>query len=222
MRTILNCVLIFALALPLAAAEAGDVVDRWLGAQKEIHSWSADLTQTRELKTLKRPIQNEGRLLFAAPNRFRWELGEPPQTIAVRGTKAMRVIYPRLKRAEHYPLEGDGKEPWAEALALMDAGFPESRAVLEERFLVRSASEGEGTVTIHLQPRGSRAQQFMKGIELVFRTTDFAMVANRLEFADGSVLKNEFRNIETNPELSDDAFSMEVPADFKIIEPTKP
>ena len=210
------------LALPLAAADSDELVERWLAAQKGIRTWSADLTQTRQLKTLKRPLRNEGRLAFSAPNRFRWELGEPPQTIAVRGTKAMRVIYPKLKRAEHYPLGGAGNEPWAHALALMDAGFPESRAQIEERFHVRSVSESDGSVTIELEPRNAMAKQFMKGVQLVFRASDFAMIANQIEFADGSILRNEFRNIVLNPELSDDVFSMDVPDDFTIVEPAKP
>ena len=39
------------------------------------------------------------------PNRFRWELGTPAETIAVRNATEMLVIYPRLKRAERFPLE---------------------------------------------------------------------------------------------------------------------
>src|SRR2546427_2688379 len=56
----------------------------WLSAQTNIQTWSADFTQTRTLKSLTQPLTGTGRVWFAAPNRFRWELGNPAQTIAVR------------------------------------------------------------------------------------------------------------------------------------------
>ena len=49
-------------------------------------------------------LTESGKVWFAEPNRFRWELGHPPKTIAVRATDEMLLLYPLLKRAERYPL----------------------------------------------------------------------------------------------------------------------
>src|SRR5213593_2727732 len=81
------------------ATEPSKLVDSWLNAQTSIHTWSADVVQTRNLKSLAKPLVADGRVWFAAPNRFRWEIGNPPQTIAVRKLEEMLVIYPRLRRA---------------------------------------------------------------------------------------------------------------------------
>src|SRR5947209_14918733 len=102
------------------------IVSSWLAAQSKVHSWSADFIQTRSLKSLTQPLTAKGHVWFAAPNRFRWELGNPPQTIAVRAVTEMLVIYPRLKRVERFPLSGDKAGPWKDALALLEAGFPRS------------------------------------------------------------------------------------------------
>src|SRR5436190_8655940 len=85
-------------------AETNSPLTAWLAAQPNIRTWSADFIQTRALKSLTQPLTATGQVWFAEPNRFRWELGHPPQTIAVRAPSELLVIYPRLKRVERYPL----------------------------------------------------------------------------------------------------------------------
>src|SRR5438477_10533859 len=104
-------------------AEMGPLFTRWLNAQTNVQAWSADFVQTRTLKSLIQPLTATGHVWFAAPNRFRWELGNPAQTIAVRQSDEMLVIYPLLKRAERYPLASAQTAQWRDTLALLDAGF---------------------------------------------------------------------------------------------------
>src|SRR5438132_12037524 len=65
------------------AAGTNSVLSTWIAAQANIHTWSAEVVQTRTLKSLTQPLTAQGHVWFEAPNRFRWELGNPPQTIAV-------------------------------------------------------------------------------------------------------------------------------------------
>src|SRR6266436_480015 len=99
----------------LLATETNSPVIAWLAAQMNVQTWSADFTQTKTLKSLVQPLTATGHVWFAKPGRFRWELGHPPQTIAVRSGDEMRVIYPNLKRVEVYPLKEAGQ--WRDALA---------------------------------------------------------------------------------------------------------
>src|SRR6266478_6335328 len=107
-------------SIPANAATNNSPVAAWLNGQTNLHTWSADCIQTRTFKSLAQPLTSTGHVWFAEPNRFRWELGRPAQTIAVRAEKEMLVIYPRLKRVERYPLGGDQAGPWRDALALLD------------------------------------------------------------------------------------------------------
>jgi hypothetical protein len=109
------------------------------------------------------------------------------------------VLYPRLKRAERYPLGGEGREPWRDALALLDAGFPASRAELESRFRVRSIHRAEGRAELTLEPLNSRARQFLTEVRLVLLEPGFALAANEMRFSDGSVLRNDFTNMVATP-----------------------
>jgi hypothetical protein len=133
----------------------------------------------------------------------------------------MTVIYPKLNRAERYPLGGAGNEPWRDALALMDAGFPTSAAELESRFKILSLRMTNDFAQITMEPRSAMAKKFMSQVQLELRTNDFAMTANQLQFADRSILRNDFTNAVKNPALAADAFNPNVPADFSVIEPLK-
>src|SRR4051812_34326943 len=124
----LHCLCLLLFTFPAYAADTNAFINQWLAAQSNLKTWTADFTQTRVLKTLKQPLQAQGHLTFAAPSNFRWQLGDPAQTIAIRNSNEMTVIYPKLNRGERYPLGAAGNEPWRDALALMDAGFPASSA----------------------------------------------------------------------------------------------
>jgi outer membrane lipoprotein-sorting protein len=215
-------ILFFLLTLaPALAADTNDFLNSWLAAQSRLKTWSADFTQTRTLTALKDPQRSKGHLLFQAPNNFKWEILSPAQTTAIRNTNEMVVIYPKLKRAERYPLGGSGDEPWRQALALMDAGFPANRADLESKFKLLSVNATGEIASVVMEPKSAMAKQFMSQVRLFLRTNDFSMTANELKFSDGSTFRNDFTNSIKNPPLPADAFITAVPADFKVVEPMK-
>lgn len=207
---------------PLRAGDSDSFVDRWLEAQGSLKTWSAEFTQTRSLKALKEPLQTPGRLWFAAPDRFRWELGVPAQTIALRDGDELLVVYPRLKRVERYPLGGNAGEAWRGALALLDAGFATNRAALESRFHLVSLDAAADRTELVLEPRAASARRFMTQVRLAIDPTTHAMLANEMRFADGSSLRNDFTNAVVNPEIPDGLFRYEIPDGFTVVDPTVP
>ena len=202
------------------AAEA-QLVGSWLNAQTNIQTWSADVVQTRNLKSLTKPLTAEGRVWFAAPNRFRWEIGSPPQTIAVRKTDEMLVIYPRLKRAERFSLDQQNAGPFKDTLALLDAGFPRSRADLDARFQIASQSLSNEVCTVVLQPKSPSARRMMPEIRVFFGTNDWTLRSTELQFADGSTMHNRFTNPKLNPPIDEKLFNPVLESDIKIVEPMK-
>lgn len=204
-----------------AGAEADAWLAGWLSAQTNLQTWSAEVTQTRALKTLTQPLVAKGHVWFAAPNRFRWELTSPSQTIAVRQPEQMLVIYPRLKRAERYLLDDAHAGPWKDALSLLEAGFPRSQAELESRFNVVSQTVSNGVLDVLLQPKSPSARRLMPLIKIAVATNDFTLRATELKFADGSTMRNDFSNATLNPKLPDDLFTPKLEGDFKVVEPMK-
>jgi outer membrane lipoprotein-sorting protein len=205
----------------VSAGDTDSLLASWFAHQPNIRTWSADFIQIRALKSLTQPLTATGHVWFAEPNRFRWELGQPPRTIAVRATNEMLVIYPLLKRVERFPLNGNQTGQWRDALALLEAGFPRSQADLESRFRILSQTVSDQICELSLQPRSASARQMMPLLKIVFDTSDFSLKATELQFADGSTMRNDFTNAVLNPNITSDLFSPEIESGFKIVEPLK-
>ncbi len=206
---------------PLLASDSNPPIAAWLNAQTNIQTWSATVIQTRTLKALTEPLTATGRVWFAAPNRFRWELGDPPKTIALRQADQLLVIYPRLKRAEKYPLTGDQAGQWRDTLALFEAGFPRSQSDLESRFRLVAEARTNSVHELTLQPRSPAARRMMPLIKVSLATNDYSLRATELRFADGSSMRNDFTNAVLNPKLDDSTFLAPLATDFQIVEPLR-
>ena len=208
----------------VAAADSSDadaMLQSWLNAQTNLMTWSADFVQTRTLKALTQPLTESGHVWFGAPNRFRWELGKPAKTIAVRAASELTVIYPKLKRAERYSLDSQGAGPMKDTLALLDAGFPGSRAEVESRFNILSQTTKDGIHELTLQPKAESARRIMPQIKIAFDTATFVLHSTELQFADGSTMANVFSGGELNPKLDEAMFWPAIGADYKITQPFK-
>jgi outer membrane lipoprotein-sorting protein len=203
------------------AADLSELVDRWCAAQTNIQTWTADLTQTRTLKVLSQPLVTRGKVWAALPNRFRWELGQPAQTIALRQPDQLMLVYPRLKRAEKYPLNDAQPGPWKDVLALLDASFPRSRAELESKFRVQG-TETNATVQLTLLPKSATARKFVTEIQVSFHTHDFSPAATELRFSDGSSMRSDFTNAVLNAPLDAGLFQARLDPDFTVVEPLRP
>jgi outer membrane lipoprotein-sorting protein len=207
--------------LPGLAADTNTVLAGWFAAQTNLHTWTADAIQTRSIKTFSQPLVSTGKVWVAVPDHFRWELGQPAQTVALRQPKELMLLYPRLKRAEKYPLDSSAPGPFRDALALLEASFPRSRAELESHFRVVSVVQSNPIVHLTLQPRSGLAKKFMAELEISFRADDFSPTSTELRFSDGSSMRNDFVHSLINPALPEGIFDAKLPPDFKVVEPLK-
>jgi len=210
------------LAGTAAAQPNTALLDRWISAQTNLHTWTADCTQTRSLKVLAQPLVSNGKVWVLVPDRFRWELGQPAQTIALRQPDQLLIIYPRLKRVEKYPLRAAQPGPWKDALALLEASFPRNRAELESHFRILSITETNSLMQVILQPKSASARKFMEEIRVSVSTDGFSPVATELRFSDGSSMRNDFTNTVLNAQLSLDQFDAKLGSDFTTVEPLGP
>lgn len=211
----------FCLAVAIARAADYDAqFDKWFEVQTNLQSWSADFIQTRSLKVLAQPLVSAGKV-WVKPGEFRWELGQPVQTIVLRRPDQLLIVYPRLKRAEKYPLDGVPSGPMKDALSLLDASLPRDRSTMEQNFRLLSATETNSILQMTLQPRSDSARKFIGEIVIGFHTNDFTIAATEMKFADGSSLRNDFTNVVLNLPIEPKMFTVELPLDYTVVEPLK-
>lgn len=208
------------LASAAHAADEAPLLKQWLQAQENIRTWSAEVRQTRALKTLAQPLMATGQVWFASPNQFRWEIGQPAQTIALRTAEKMEVVYPRLKRIEVYSLNG-ANGPWKDMLALLEAGFPRTEAQLLEKFRIVSQQTTQGIHAVVMEPRSGSARKMMPEIQIGFDAKELQLRFTQLQFADGSTMRNDFTQTQLNPSLAPNLFTPPHDPAFQVVEPLK-
>jgi len=202
------------------AADYTEQFNKWFEVQTNLQSWQGDFTQTRTLTVLNQPLVSHGRV-WVKRGEFRWELGQPAQTVVLRTPDELLIIYPRLKRAEKYPLGAVPQGPMKDALALLDASLPRDRATMEKNFKLVSATVTNSVLQMTLQPRSEAARKFIGEVVIGFHTNDFIIAATEMKFADGSKLHNDFSNVAVNQPADARLFEPVVPADCTVTEPLK-
>ena len=202
-----------------AAADTNVLFEKWLAVQTNLQSWTGDFIQTRSLKVLAQPLVSTGKV-WVRPGEFRWELGQPPQTIVLRQPTQLLIMYPQLKRVEKYSLDNPPAQ-LKDALSLLDATLPRDRATMQKQFCLLAAAETNSVLQMTLQPNSVSARKFIGEIVIGFSTNDFSIALTEMKFADGSSLRNDFSHVVMNQSIDDSRFELKLPPDFTVREPLR-
>jgi outer membrane lipoprotein-sorting protein len=212
-------VLSFSLRARAEPASAREFLTAWLDQQEKIKTWSADVVQIRKLKSLVRPLKSRGRVWFLQPNRFRWQLGDPPRTIAVRKDNELLIIYPRLKQVERFAADVAADPAWRQALALLEVGFPSNADAFFARYQLVSTTQFKKSWRFELRPTAEEARRLLDRVTVEVHKRDFALLATELVFPDGSTMKNLFIHRRLNPDLDETLFDFEIEEGYTVVNP---
>lgn len=186
-------------SLSTQALAESPLLDRWLNHQADITTWQADVSQTRTIKNLTQPLTQKGKLWFTKPSQFRWQLGEPARTLAVRDDKRLVVAYPRLKQAEIYAFDSIQDPAMKQVLLLLELGFPsEPAAFFAQYTLLDSQANADQTQLFTLQPNSAIARKLLEKVALEVDSSNLNLLATTLFFTDGSRLNNVFEHQQYN------------------------
>lgn len=221
-RVLLAAGLLPLLFFPKASAgqdSSSEFLQAWLNQQAKIKTWSADVVQIRKLKSLVRPLKSRGQVWFSHPNRFRWQLGDPPRTIAVRKDDELLIIYPRLKQIERFARSKDIDPAWKQVLALLDVGFPSDAEAFFEQYEILSTRQTKKKWRFELRPAAETARRLLDRVWIEASKKDFSLLATELVFPDGSTMRNEFIHRRLNPDLDEALFDFEIGEGYQVVSP---
>jgi outer membrane lipoprotein-sorting protein len=209
------CVLLLA-GMACAAESARDAAaERWIAAATHIATWQSGIVQTRFLPAMDQPLVSTGRVWFAQPSSFRWELGT--QSLALREGEELVLLSPRLRRAEIHSLGAGAHGPVKDLLALLDAGFPRDAAEFGRRFEIVSTATNGPVVVLKLKPRQPTARRWMPGVTVEFDHGHPRLHATEMTFADGSRMRTEFFDVVTNAPIDAGWFRTNLDAGWKVV-----
>ncbi len=182
------------------------VVERWLATNTGIGSLKIDFTQTRTMRAVKIPVRQDGTLwLDYSTHRFRWQTGEPAQTIVVNVGKNILIIRTPMKKYEIRPADSGG----APGMAAMANGFPRTLAEFQQKYRVLETRPDANTRRIIARPLGD-AGRGVQTFTFVVDAKHFRLLGFEIELEDGSSVNTVFRQVATNVPLTQALFQPSV------------
>lgn len=191
------------LSILTASAFAQDaVLDGWLDRQATISSLNANFTQQRKLPSLKEPVTTPGRISFAKPDKFRWQLGEPMQTLAVSDGTTITLIEESEKSARQISKDS----PQAARFALLSGKAFESKNSFYESFEVTENRVTDGIHQYTLKPKDRHMRTNVPWVFIDIDPVKKELRAMELEMQDKSRVRTVFNNPKFNTKLPDSLF----------------
>jgi len=188
---------------PLQSADLS-VVEKWMATNTQVSSVKIDFTQKRTMRSLKVPISQSGTLwMDYGKDRFRWETGEPAQTIVTKQGGNLLIVRTPGKKFEHRPFGSGGDN---QGMSVMAGGFPRSMSEFTRKYRVLSTEKRDNTFRIATQPLGS-AGKGVSQFTFVVQASEYRLVGMEIELKDGSSINTVFNRVELNVSVPGSLFS---------------
>lgn len=182
------------------------LVERWLATNSGLGTLKIDFTQTRHLRSVKRASSQDGTLWLDYQNhRFRWQTGDPANTIVVSLGANILIIRTPGKKYE-VRQAGSGGAPGMAALA---NGFPRTLDEFKQRYHVLETRPEANTQRIIAKPLGESGRG-VNTFTFVIDSTQHRLLGIEIDLEDGSALHTVFRHVEVNPILTQELFQPSV------------
>lgn len=199
-------------------AEARAALQQWMTASSKAKTVTADFEQLRNLRNVKRPLRKPGRLWIAREDgKFRWQIGEPPTLIAVRGADGgMMVVDVADKEAQVWTKEAlleKEKEGRGQGFSsMMEAMQTPTLAEFEQRFELKDWRVDPANPNwweFDLTFRDRRTSLVVRQLQLAVNTQDGALRSMTLHMRDGSSLRTVIGSYTLNTAIPADTFKMD-------------
>jgi len=170
------------------------IIQRWLQTNSNVATLRINFTQTRTMKSIKVPIRQEGSLwLDYRTGLFRWQTGDPPQTIVTKHRDDIIIIRTPGKKYEVRPA-GSGASPGMAALA---GGFPKTLEKFQQKYRLLEVRQQDKTFRIKTQPLGAGGRG-VGSFTFVIEADHYRLLGIEVDLEDGSSLHTVFDDVELN------------------------
>lgn len=197
----------------IAGAASGDqaVLESWLKRQSEIRTIDTGFTQERKLPSLKEPVTTRGRLSFEKPGRVRWQLGDPPVTVALSDGKTMTLLDFTNRTARSVAADA----PQAARFSVLAGKGFQTAEDFHRAFEISAHRVDGGIHQYTLRPKERRLRADVPWIFLSIDPRSNELRAMELELKDKSRIRTFFDNPVINSVLPSSLFTPDL-AGFEV------
>ncbi len=178
--------------VPAGFASDVTVLKTWIQAQGEINSLTGCFSQERKLKVLRKTLVAPGRFWYQAPDRFRWDIGDPARSVAIQNADKLTVIDLEKGKAQVSGAEPDSSR----MAAYLQMSFPRDWESFQRQFRVLSVDRTGNVFLARLEPLDAGAARGVRGISFEIDAESFATLAFVLDLKDGSEMRTSFSGVQ--------------------------
>lgn len=178
------------------------VLHAWLKKQSSILSLDVPFTQQRKLPALKIPTSTPGRLTFKKPDQFRWQLGEPAETLAISDGTTLTLIQKKEKTARQIPADS----PQAARFSLLSGKAFESIKAFNRAFEIAGYRVTQGIYQYTLKPKERALGSQVPWIFIDITADGNTLAALEMELKDKSRIRTIFGQSRINKEADPTLF----------------
>jgi outer membrane lipoprotein carrier protein len=201
-----------------AFGQEGEELIRIIDAQqRKIQTLTADFTQKKETRIVKKPLLSSGAVKFKRPDQIYWHYAEPESMEVAISGEGVWIYYPGSLQAEKYNLRRNHRA--MQSLEPLLAIFQKTFTQLLAGYVM--FYEGLDSGRLHhfrLQPREEKVQKFLSGVDLRIDKTSGAIIRFIMMEANGDRLSLEFKHLQINPPLTDDDLKIKIPPSVRVME----
>lgn len=180
-------------------------VNQWMERMKGTKTVVATFIQQRFFRTLRKPLSSPGHLWLDYPDNFRWELGDPASTIAIRQGNTMTIMEPKKKRAQRFSLtakEGEKGKRVPDAMHSSSKIFPRSMQELQKHFEILDLQKQEGVYQLTLKPTDKNLKKSMRRVLFFIDAEKFYLHGFEIQFKGKSRLRTTFTELKFNQKIA--------------------
>jgi outer membrane lipoprotein carrier protein len=177
-------------------------LDAWLVRQSSIRTLEVSFTQERRLPALKQVVSSPGKLSFAKPNRVRWQLGEPAETLAISDGTTLTLIEDAGKSVRQIPADS----PRAARFSMLSGGSFANPEAFHAAFTIVETRVALGIHQYTLQAKDRRMRSEVPWIFIDIDPARNELRALEMELRDRSRVRTLFHDPQFNLELPIERF----------------
>ena len=197
------------MALSAAAIAAPDLtpVKKWVERQSGIKTLQAKFSQSRQLKTVKKPLQSSGRIWYSAPGSIRWQSGDPAKTIAiVKPGGDLTVLHADKGEAEIFTRKDLEERSDGMGVAFLESGFPRNFEEFTKRFEVTEVEKTGDYYQVDAR-LAEGANPVLRKMVFFVHDGSWMLGGIHFYFRDGSRVESTFSEITENKPIDGALFT---------------